>query len=189
MSEKKENTSNYTGILLIVIVVIITFGAIYYLRSNQPNESNNGNNETPIAQGTEGTFLYNDELQLCTTDGKPNIYLFSTTWCPHCEWIGETYEDLVKQYVAEGKINAYHWELDIKDDTLTVQKEGVVPVEMEAIFKQYNPKGSIPTFVFGCKYWRVGNGYEAENNLQAEEDEFRKTIDMLVEESEIELTE
>jgi len=53
----------------------------------------------------------------------------------------------------------------------------------QAIYNKFNPKGSVPTFVFGCKYFRVGNAYEAQDNLEAEETEFRSVIDKLLEES------
>ena len=52
-----------------------------------------------------------------------------------------------------------------------------------AIFKEFNPQGSIPTFVFGCKYYRVGNGYEQQDDKAAEEAEFRAVFDELVKES------
>ena len=47
-------------------------------------------------------------------------------------------------------------------------------------FKKYNPKGSIPTFVFGCKYVRVGNGYERDDDLASEAAEFRAVIEDLI---------
>ena len=33
---------------------------------------------------------------ICREDGEPVIRLFSTTWCPHCQWIGNTFDDVVK---------------------------------------------------------------------------------------------
>lgn len=113
-------------------------------------------------------------------DGKPIIRLYTTTSCPHCEWVGATYDKVVKEYVASGKIAAYHWDLQANDDLLTPAIEGVVlPSEME-IYTRFNPKGTIPTFVFGCRYYRIGNGYEQEKSLPKEEAEFRAVIDQLV---------
>lgn len=118
--------------------------------------------------------------EVCMEDGKPVVYMFSTTWCPHCQWISETYEKTVQKYVDEGKIVAYHYELDIGDDTMTPEVEQGVPAEHEAIYRAFNPRGSIPTFVFGCQYYRVGNGYESEQNLAMEAVEFEAVIEELL---------
>lgn len=126
------------------------------------------------------TFMQKKDAEICTEDGKPVIYLFSTTWCPHCEWISETFDKVANEYTAAGKIKAYHWEVDIKDNTLTKDRETEVPDKDMAVFKEFNSQGSIPTFVFGCKYFRVGNGYEQQSDLKAEEDEFRAVIDDLL---------
>ncbi|MDP4012306.1 MAG: thioredoxin family protein [Candidatus Nanoarchaeia archaeon] len=118
---------------------------------------------------------------ICYEDNKPIIRLFSTTWCPHCNWIRGTFNKVVKEYERDGKIAAYHWVLDNGDNELTDGiQESVIPPKEIGLHKKYNPSGSIPTFVFGCKYKRVGNGYEAQNNLKAEEAEFRAVIEELL---------
>ena len=105
---------------------------------------------------------------LCTDEqGKPIIRFFATSWCPHCKWIKETYMGVMKKYIDEGKVTAYLWEVDTNDDLLR-KGDQPIPSSEEQIFKRYNPKGSIPTFIFGCTYYRVGNGYEQQNNLAAE---------------------
>jgi thiol-disulfide isomerase/thioredoxin len=118
--------------------------------------------------------------EICTQDGKPVIRLFSTTWCSHCNWIKDTYDSVVKEYAEDGKIIAYHWELDANDDTLTPEFEAQIPESEMEIYRQFNPRGSIPTFVFGCKYYRVGNGYEQQGDLGLEEEEFRAVIENLI---------
>ncbi len=131
---------------------------------------------------SSSTFTVKEDAEICTEDGKPVVYLFSTTWCPHCKWITETFESTAQEYVDSGDIVAYHWEIDINDDTMTAEEEGEVPQEHLAIYQEFNPRGSIPTFVFGCKYSRVGNGYESAGDLAAEEAEFRQVIETLLEE-------
>ena len=131
---------------------------------------------------TSSTFSVKEDAEICTEDGKPVVYLFSTTWCPHCKWITETFESTAQEYVDSGDIVAYHWEIDINDDTMTAEEEGEVPQEHLAIYQEFNPRGSIPTFVFGCKYSRIGNGYESAGDLAAEEAEFRQVIETLLEE-------
>jgi thiol-disulfide isomerase/thioredoxin len=127
----------------------------------------------------EGTFnIGQGEIQY--ENGKPVIRLFSTTWCPHCPWITDTFDNVIKEYVQTGQIVAYHWDLDSGDNTLTDDVETEVPQSELAVFQTFNPGGSIPTFVFGNKYWRIGNGYEGQNDLIAEEAEFRRIIEKLV---------
>jgi parvulin-like peptidyl-prolyl isomerase len=121
--------------------------------------------------------------EVCTENGKPIIRLFSTTSCPHCKWITDTYEETVMKYVKEGKIVAYHWKLDTDDDSLTSAKESFIPEEEKTIFSEFNPRHSIPTFVFGCKYYRIGNGYEQEKDLLLEKREFIAVIEKLLEET------
>lgn len=119
----------------------------------------------------------------CYDNGKPAIRLFSTSWCPHCKWVKGTFNKVAKEYVDAGKISAHHWVLDTGDDEITDGvKESIIPPEEMGIYQKYNPQGSIPTFVFGCKYTRVGNAYEAQNNLKAEEAEFRAVIEKILSE-------
>jgi protein-disulfide isomerase len=137
----------------------------------------------PTDGASIGTFKSFEGDEVCTEDGKPIISLYSTTWCPHCKWITETYESTVQEYVDAGQIVAQHWEIDINDDTLTEEVETEFPAEDNAIYSKFNPRGSIPTFVFGCKYYRVGNGYESQQDLASEEEDFRAVIEALIEEA------
>jgi len=127
-------------------------------------------------QGTS-SFTVNDD-KVCEENGKPLVMLFSTTWCPHCKWISETFDSTVESY--GDSIASYHWDLDTGDNILTEEVETEIPTELNALYEKYNPKGSIPTFVFGCKYSRTGNGYESQNDLAKEEEEFRYIIDGLI---------
>lgn len=122
---------------------------------------------------------YDIELE----DGKPVIRLFSSTACGYCLWIRDTFEEVAKEYVAEGKIVAYHWELNTGDNTLTQEAESEVPVAEGEIFAHFNPGGGVPTFVFGGKYYRIGVRYKAEEDLDAEAADFRAVIEALLEEA------
>ncbi|MBL7050935.1 SurA N-terminal domain-containing protein [Candidatus Woesearchaeota archaeon] len=118
--------------------------------------------------------------ELCTENGKPIVQLFSTTTCPHCVWIKDTFDEVVAEYASAGKIAAYHWELDIGDNTLTTERESSVPNSQVQTFQKYNPQGYVPVFVIGCKYSRIGNGYESRGDLVAEEAEFRAVIEAVL---------
>lgn len=140
----------------------------------------------PVEEEPEAgiTTFEESDKELLTKDGKPVIRLFTTTWCPHCAWIKDTFDNVVKEYADKGEIIAYHWELDTGDNTLTEEIETGVPKEEVAIFREFST-GGVPTFVFGGRYSRIGNGYEKENDLAKEEAELRAVIDKLIEEAEL----
>jgi thiol-disulfide isomerase/thioredoxin len=117
---------------------------------------------------------------ICREEDKPVVRLFATTWCSHCQWIADTYDVVVQKYVDEGEIVAHHWEVDTGDDRLTSQVEQGVPDSEMAVFTEFNPDESIPTFVFGCRYYRVGTGYEREDDLTSEAAEFMAVIEALI---------
>ncbi len=187
----------FAGIAVISIIGLIVLG-IAYVGKNQP--ANNGTDKAAVQQGTQApagqqaagpvtetptapgvtTFSVKKAATVCKEGGKPVIYLFSTTWCPHCQWVAATFDKTVQEYVKAGKIVAYHWEVDTGDNTLTSDKETKIPDSAMAVYNEFNPQGSIPTYVLGCKYFRVGNGHESQNDLNAEAAELKAAIDDLI---------
>ena len=167
--------SNRQNLAIAVLAILILFFGSYAITGYVID-----NGEEEPAPAPEIKTFSDNGGDGCYEDGKPVIRLFSTTWCPHCKWITETYESVVQEYADKELIVAKHWELDINDDTLTQGVEGSVPESELAIYREFNPRGSIPTFVFGCKYSRIGNGFERSVGLEAEEAEFRAVIDTLI---------
>lgn len=193
--QKNKRKINFSIPLSLIAAGFIIALAIVYIGNPKQanlNEAVNDNNTKddkeniivpdPTNPNIEafGSFQLYPDNEVCIEDGKPIIRLFSTTWCPHCKWIKETYEEVVKEYQQAGKIIAYHWEIDENNNTLTNEDEKEFPAKERAIYEKFNPKGSIPTFIFGCKYGRIGNGYESQDDLDAEEAEFRTIIQELI---------
>lgn len=91
---------------------------------------------------TLGNFsVSNDEV--CQEDGKPVIYFFGSTGCPHCTWehpIIETVAAKFANYIS------FHNNMDSDEDM--------------DIFGRYST-GGVPTLVLGCRYYRVGSGERA----------------------------
>jgi thiol-disulfide isomerase/thioredoxin len=176
-------------IFIFLGIVLVKGGQLTSLKGNSPKQTketvaNQGSEQEtaqqwPVVVSTVGTF-YEVNHTPCKDGKKPIVYMFSTSWCPHCQWSRPAFEAAVKDYVAKGKIVAYNWELDTNDNTLTTQKEKEVPIRDMQIYEEFNPDGSIPTFVFGCKYFRIGTGHERENDLAAEEKEFKDLIEKLL---------
>lgn len=170
-----------TLIAVILVVALLGVGYVVTRPATPTGAAVTPADNTPPAANFQ-TFETKAGATVCAEDGKPVIRLFSTTWCPHCQWIKATFDSIAKEYVAAGKIVAYHWELDTYDNTLTDAVETAVPDSEMRVFSEFSD-GSIPTFVFGCKYFRVGNGYEQAQNLNAEELEIRAVIEQLIAEA------
>jgi len=194
-----ENKKNFifglvSGVALMAIILLVIVLCVFLsgnkLTLNKANDAKANpttqeqNPAQPITseieskiKGQVGTF-YEVDLPICKDGNKPIIRMFSTTWCAHCQWAKPAFEAVVKEY--KDKIVAHNWELDTNDDSLTVTKESKIPDEENAVYAKYNPDGSIPTFIFGCKYFRIGTGNEQTKDLEAEKKEFRQLIDDLL---------
>jgi parvulin-like peptidyl-prolyl isomerase len=115
---------------------------------------------------------------ICTNDkGQPIVLFFGRDGCPHCKWVEDTFDDTVMEYVEMGLIEAHHYDTFTNDDLLTPNLETEIPMEY---FKKIEEVGSVPYFNFGCRYDRVGTGYEATDDLFGEEIEMRKVLDDLL---------
>jgi len=164
----KRNEKNIYLAVLVIMLVAFGFFAYYKL--------------VPQTTGINGSSFSDSGIKTEFVDGKPVVRVYSTTWCPHCKWVGPTVDKVLKEYQSKGIIVARHWELDTGDDTLTKIVEIKVPDSELAVFQKANPDGSVPAFVFG-KYFRLGNAFEAEKNLALEEAEFRAVIEKLLNDS------
>lgn len=164
--------------LLICAVIIFSISSDKPLIAN--SDSKTGIDDTLSyagrgkALGTFETFTEYDN-GLCTENGKPVVFMFSATWCPHCQWVGDTFNSWAKE---QKDVVVYRYEVDTDENPLTGEKG--IPDEHMNIYKEFNPNQSIPTFVFGCKYSRIGNGYESEDNLQKEVDTFNAVISKIL---------
>ena len=88
---------------------------------------------------TVGNFLVSKD-EICKEDGKPIVYFFGHSGCPHCRWE----HPLLKEVVAEFEgLVSFHDNMDSARD--------------REIFERYST-GAVPTLVLGCKYYRVGSG-------------------------------
>lgn len=139
----------------------------------------------PLDPGVETTYpeVYSFTLTddpLCLEEGKPLVELFSTTWCPHCTWVKPVFDPVMLDYLDDGTLAVHHWEIDTGDDTLTQEIETEVSADAMRRYETYNPRRSIPTFVFGCKYVRVGNAYEREDDRDAEEELVHEVAAILI---------
>ena len=153
--------------------------AIVFLTGCKPSNNVTGSVTITQQSATEQTFRDTGDEICRNAEGKPIIRLYSTSWCPHCEWVKDTYTTVVTDYLRRGEIEAHNWVLDLDTDDLDPAQKSI-PAKEYAVLNKYNAQQSIPTFVLGCKYLRIGNGYEAQNDLGAEGRELRRLIDQLL---------
>jgi len=108
----------------------------------------------PSYPQTVGNFLVTDK-EVCAKDGKPLVYFFGSTSCPHCVWEKPIMEKVAKKF---GDTIDFHENIDSSTDSDVFQK-----------YSDINP-GYVPFLVLGCKYVRVGAG----ENLGADDTESQK---------------
>lgn len=166
------------GIFAVLFIIVLVWNPFGGDKSTGEVITGETSGEPGALEGS--TFFVTGDGICVDSDGKPYVILFSTTWCSHCIWIKDTFDSLANEDFAD-QINLMHWELDTVDNTLTPEVETEVPAEIGILYQRYNPQGSIPTFVFGCEYFRVGNGYESQNDLNAELEDFKLVINKLLE--------
>jgi len=101
---------------------------------------------------TVGGFLVTDK-EICREEGKPVIYYFGSSSCPHCQWespVVKKAADKFKDFIS------FHNNMDSSKDQDVFGK-----------YEDINP-GYVPFLVFGCKYARLGSG-ETEGEKPEEE--------------------
>ena len=104
--------------------------------------------EKPKGEPTIGDFLVSED-EICKEDGKPIVYFFGSKGCPHCRWEHPIVEKVAKNF--QGYIS-FHNNMDSQADM--------------DVFKKYST-GGIPTLVLGCKYYRVGSGERAGEEMES----------------------
>lgn len=89
----------------------------------------------------------------CLEKGKPTIYYFGSSSCPHCQWEHPIIKKATDKFSG---LISFHDNMDTQNDL--------------EIFTKYNDfhSGYIPFLVFGCKYVRLGSG-ESVGEAQEEE--------------------
>lgn len=106
---------------------------------------------------TIGRFLVTKD-EICQENGKPIVYFFGGSFCPHCKWEHPIVEKVAAKFVNE---ISFHNNMDKQEADREIWNK----------YAQIN-QGGVPFLVLGCKYARVGSGevageIEEEKNLTA----------------------
>lgn len=139
--------------LILILVLVAGYLGFRWTKNNLNNPSKSEEitssptqtptaNPTPAYQTIIGEFLVTDK-EVCLENGKPLVYFFGSSTCPHCVWekpIAQKVFALFKNEIA------YHENFDSQNDTDVFSK-----------YQNINP-GYVPFLILGCKYVRVGAG-------------------------------
>jgi len=155
-------------------------GAFLTLKEVQKNlvdelkENANIKRYKAYALGEYETFK-NTGKPVCTYNGKPIIRFYSSSTCPHCNWVEDPLYQALKPYIDNELIILQHWDVNSQDNLLTLERETKIPARDQEGYKEY-AEGRVPFFDFGCTYVRIGNVYETESNGYNKEIEAFKAI-------------
>lgn len=165
----------FVFIFLSVLLLLFSLGCV------QPSELKyRDTSSIPPSPQIRSFQSLSDSASVCLENGKPLILMFSTTTCPHCLWVNDTFNGVMKEYLDKNLVVVRHWEVDIGDDQFTPKRDSKVLEKDVALFEKVNPDFSVPTYVFGCKYYRVGNAFEVQGDLDAEAGEFKAVVEKLL---------
>ncbi len=142
-------------LILGLLVVAVGAGGFFWTKSNLAKESGSQvkGTETAPTQGptakptpnfekTVGDFLITDK-EILKENGKPVVYFFGSSQCPHCVWEKPVAKEAFDQFKNE---IVYHENFDSNADT-----------DFFAKYTDINP-GYVPFLILGGKYARVGAG-------------------------------
>jgi len=169
VSEKEQKSTNRTSSPYLIPLAIVVAGALvgaglYFggqrgaspttpvVGQRQPAETGEQGSEGQVAgeevpqyETTTGNFVVlNDEP--CNENGKPIVYYFGSSGCPHCIWEHPIIKEVMANFADQ---ISFHDLMDKQEEFEVFQK-----------YSQING-GGIPFIVLGCQYARVGSGEQA----------------------------
>lgn len=93
-----------------------------------------------LDEKVDGNFLFKENAEIIKEDGKPVVFLFTSSGCPHCAWEKPIIEEVIDQF-GDSVI------FKLREDT----------AEDQEVYSQFG-KGGVPLIVLGGKYYREGSG-------------------------------
>ena len=93
-----------------------------------------------LDEKVDGDFLFKESAEIIKEDGKPVVFLFTSSSCPHCAWEKPIIDEVIDQF-GDNII------FKLREDT----------AEDQEVYSQFG-KGGVPLIVLGGKYYREGSG-------------------------------
>lgn len=150
---------------ILILVIGAAAAGFFWTKGNLEKEEIKGLSKVPEVSPTVkatlnysrtlGNFLVTDK-EVLKEDGKPVVYFFGSSSCPHCTWEKPIVQAVAKQFKEE---IVYYENFDDQN------KERDVLAKYSDINSGY-----VPFLILGGKYVRVGAG----ENLGSNEEESKK---------------
>jgi thiol-disulfide isomerase/thioredoxin len=154
MAEEEKSKSYTTPVLIILVAAAFFLLGNYWAQSKKTGEKSveeivqaSPTPEEVLGEVTWrttglGNFVTLEE-DVCLEGGKPIVYYFGRSSCPHCSWEHPIFEKVVKKFT---NLISVHDRMDQEGD--------------EDIFRKYSQinQGGIPFMILGCQYAQVGSG-------------------------------
>lgn len=103
-----------------------------------------------IDQKVAGNFSEKEGAEIITEDGKPVIYMFTSSSCPHCVWE----KPIVREVIAQ-----------FGDNVILKEREDTA--EDQDVYNQFGA-GGVPLLILGGKYYREGSGENSGEEAEKE---------------------
>lgn len=137
-------------LVILILVLLSGTGGFFWTKKNLTKGSGGASNPTaaptqspaPNYPKTIGDFLITNN-EICEEDGRPLVYFFGSSSCPHCVWEKPVAKEVFAKFKNE---IAYHENFDSDKESDVFQR-----------YSDINP-GYVPFLILGCKYARVGAG-------------------------------
>lgn len=166
---EEEKVRTFTTPILVVLLVIVAFLAgmfwtrIQSLKQSKTPEKVVQASPTPaeevaiLGENLEssgiGRFM-KVENEVCQENGKPIVYFFGSSTCPHCSWEHPIFEKVVAKF---GNLISFHNNMDEQDADQEIWQE----------YSQIHQNG-IPFMILGCQYTQLGSGESAGEEAEEE---------------------
>jgi thiol-disulfide isomerase/thioredoxin len=162
VSEKDEKPTSQSSPYLIPLAIIVAGGLVgaglYFggrkpatpvapvteqVEQGQPDEQGEvAGEEVPQYETTVGDFKVLGG-EVCQENGKPIVYYFGSSGCPHCQWEYPIIQEVMAKFADQ---ISFHDLMDKQEEMDVFQKY----IDING--------GGIPFIVLGCRYVRVGSG-------------------------------
>lgn len=103
-----------------------------------------------LDEKVDGNFLFKESAEIIKEDGKPVVFLFASSNCPHCAWEKPIINEVIDQF-GDNII------FKLREDT----------AEDQEVYSQFG-KGGVPLIVIGGKYYREGSGANLGEEVEKE---------------------
>lgn len=155
ITNKQIKTINLTVPVIFVLAVVASFllgmswKEIKGKKAEEPQvELKVEKKEEPEVLGeqlvtTVGGFLVTKK-EICQEDGKPVVYMFGSSSCPHCTWEHPIFEKVMAKF---GNLITVHDNMDEQNQDREIYQE----------YSEIN-RGAIPFVILGCRYVKLGSG-------------------------------